>query len=237
MSKPKKGVYIAIPNYRQTVVTSLAGWLFSLSPPPEETFYLDAVVMQPVDSCRNEIVHRFLSESKLEWLFMVDDDIVPWPTILDMRFKGHLIISGITYICKKGVPLVCGVTDRWRDKVRFGGIKEGPRDPIEVIGVGAGALMIHRSVLEKLRPPWFRFTYKYDGRRAQGEDLYFSKKAKKGGYTLWIDPASPCGHIHQMDIRQNAELLSAALECSSVAEFSKKHGLLDEHKVTKKKKK
>lgn len=237
VSKPQKGVYIAIPNYRGTVVTALAGWLFSLSPSPDETFYLDAVAMQPVDSCRNEIVHRFLSDSKLEWLFMIDDDIVPWPTILDMRLKGHLVISGLTYITKSGVPIVCGISERRGNNVLFGGFKEAQGDPIEVVGVGAGALMIHRSVLEKMRPPWFRFTYKYDGRRAQGEDLYFSKKARKAGHTLWLDTTCPCGHVHASDIRLNAAMLSVALDSETPEEFSKFFGLLDPNKDALKKKK
>ena len=236
MSKPEKGVYIAIPHYRQTVVTTLAGWLFSLSPPPDETFFLDAVVMQPVDACRNRIVHHFLKDSKLEWLFMVDDDIVPWPNILDMRFKGKLIISGLTYIAKHGVPLVCGITERWKDKVRFGGVQEGPRDPIEVEGVGAGALMIHRSVLEKMKPPWFRFTYKWNGEREQGEDLYFSQKAKKARYSLWLDPGSPCGHMHMLDIREQAVIVGHAIDASDADEFSEKLGLIDPRKPKNKKK-
>ena len=236
MSKPEKGVYIAIPNYRQTVVTTLAGWLFSLSPPPDETFFLDAVVMQPVDACRNKIVHQFLQQSKLEWLLMIDDDIVPWPKLLDMRFKGKLIISGLTYIIKHGMPVVCGVTEHWKDMARFGGIKEGPNDPVEVEAVGAGALMIHRSVLEKIKPPWFRFTYKWDGERKRGEDFYFSDKAVKAGYSLWLDPASPCGHIHMLDIREQAVLVSAALDASSVKEFTDKLGLIDPRKPKNKKK-
>jgi len=236
VSKPEKGVYIAIPNYRETVTMALAGWLFSLSPPAGESFFLDPIVMQPVDAARNALVSRFLGDSNLEWMFMIDDDIVPWPAILDLRNRGHLIISGLTYITKKGVPIATAITKRYKNQMRIGGIIEGPRPPVEVVGVGTGALMIHRSVLEKIKPPWFRFTYKYDGRRLQGEDLYFSKKARKEGFTLWLDPSFPCGHIHRMDIRQQAQMLGVAIDSSDMEEFADSCGLLDPSKPKPKKK-
>lgn len=227
MGDYEKGVYIAIPNYRRVTVTGLSGWLFSLSAPPGESFYLDALPIQPVDCCRNELARRFLDDSALEWMFMVDDDIVPWPTVLDMRQRGHRIISAMTYITKRGVPMATLATRRRKNQVCIGGIPEGNLDPVEIVAVGTGALMLHRSVLEEINPPWFRFTYTRDGRAVQGEDFYFSKKARRAGYKIWVDPSCPCGHFHVSDIRENAALLMKALDCKDLDEFSQFFGLLD----------
>lgn len=220
-----KAVQIAIPNYRQTVISTLAGWLFSVVPPEGWSYLLDFVYKQPVDACRNAIVKRFLEDNPAEWLFMIDDDIAPWPTVLEMVEHKKKIISALCYIHKAGVPVSTCVLKRKKDWVKFGGAGEGSNEPLEVQGVGTGALLIHRSVLEKIKPPWFRFTYKTDGTVLQGEDFYFSQKAKKAGYSLWLDSSRPCGHIHPIDIREEAALIQVALSCEDAQEFEEQVGL------------
>lgn len=220
-----KAVQISIPNYRKTVVTVLAGWLFSIIPPEGWTYLLDFVSKQPVDACRNEIVKRFLEQDQAEWLFMIDDDIVPWPTILEMTQYNKKVISALCYIRKNGVPITTCVLKRKADWVKYGGMKEGTGEPLEVQGVGTGAVLIHRSVLEKVKPPWFRFTYNADGTMRQGEDFYFSQKVKKAGYSLWLDASRPCGHINLSDIRLEAGLVNVALSCEDAREFEEQAGL------------
>ena len=63
----------------------------------------------------------------------------------------------------------------------------------EVTCVPAGFLLVKREVFEKLEKPWFiygdpelkkRFGHTEKG---PGEDVYFSIKAVKAGYKLWLD--------------------------------------------------
>lgn len=69
-------------------------------------------------------------------------------------------------------------------------------------GVGTGALMIHRSVLEQMRPPWF--IYKGD----EGEDLLFCQRVREElGLPVYVDMSTMCGHLTletktQADFRQ-----------------------------------
>lgn len=224
MAKYDAGVHIAIPNYRGVLVQRLAGWLFTLDCPPGEKLALDMNAQQPVDACRNALVKRFLQGSNIEWLLMVDDDIVPWPTLLDMRHLGLPIVSALTYIRKGGLPISCAARKRKGNWVEMGGIFENQDKPVEVVGVGTGALMIHRSVLEKINPPWFKFTYKDNGTKAQGEDFYFSKKARKAGYKLFVDTTCACGHVHLADIREEGALLQAALDSESMQDFEERMG-------------
>jgi len=224
MLKYDPGVYIAIPNYRGTVVQGLAGWLFSVEGSTGEKIMLDMHSQQPVDACRNKLVTRFLKKSNLEWMLFIDDDIVPWPTLLNMRELGLPVVSALTYTKKGGVPIACAAISRHENMVRFGGIGENQDKPVEVVGVGGGALMIHRSVLETIKPPWFRFTYKDNGQTAQGEDIYFSQKAIKAGFKLHVDTTCPCGHVHLADIREEAARIAVALTSGNPQEFHEKMG-------------
>ena len=225
MPKYEPGIQISIPNYRSVLVQGLAGWLFALDCPPGEKLALDMHAQQPVDACRNTLVKRFLTTSNIEWLFMIDDDIVPWPTILNMRDHGKMIISGLTYVKKNGLAISCAATKRRKNWVQMGGIFENQDELVEVVGVGTGALMVHRSVFEKIKPPWFRFTYRDNGTSAQGEDFYFSQKAQKAGYKLYVDTKCPCGHVHLSDVREESALLQLAADSPTIDEFTKRLGL------------
>jgi len=224
MPKYDPGVHIAIPNYRGVVVQRLAGWLFTQECKPGETLALDMYGSQPVDACRNTLVQHFLQGSNLEWMIMIDDDIVPWPALLGMKDLGLPIVSGLTYTRKNGIPIACAAMRRKGNWTEMGGISENQDKPVEVVGVGAGALMIHRSVFEKIKPPWFKFTYKDNGTAAQGEDFYFSQKARKAGYKLYVDTKCPCGHVHLADIREAGAQLQMAIDSKTTDEFQDRLG-------------
>jgi len=106
----------------------------------------------------------------------------------------------------------------------MGGILENQDALVEAVGVGTGALLVHRSVFETLRPPWFKFTYRDNGTKAQGEDFYFSKKARKAGFRLWVDTTRPCGHVHLADIREECAQLQLALDSKTTEEFEDRMG-------------
>ncbi len=63
-------------------------------------------------------------------------------------------------------------------------------DLIECDGVGCGCLLIHRSVFEKIKPPYFVMNQGKYG----GEDFYFCRKAKRAGFKIYADPGVLCGH-------------------------------------------
>ena len=56
---------------------------------------------------------------------------------------------------------------------------------IEVDATGTGCVMIHKSVLEKIDSPWF-----YN----LAEDFYFYEKARKAGFSVYIN--CNCKVIH-----------------------------------------
>jgi len=64
--------------------------------------------------------------------------------------------------------------------------------------LGAGSILIHRSVFTQIEPPWF--TYSYDGfwqNLWPGEDVGFSKKCKEAGIKMYVDPDCRSPHISE----------------------------------------
>ena len=57
----------------------------------------------------------------------------------------------------------------------------------EAFSVGAGVMMIKTSMLWALELPLFDIVWDDYHRNYIGEDVYFCKKAREAGYTIWVD--------------------------------------------------
>lgn len=62
---------------------------------------------------------------------------------------------------------------------------------LELDGVSAGCLLVHRRVFEAIEEPWFKWNEEWHA----GEDFYFCRKAQQAGFKIWGDPSVVCGHI------------------------------------------
>ena len=60
---------------------------------------------------------------------------------------------------------------------------------LEIGGCGAGCLLIHRSVLDKIGKDWFSF------KRDCSEDYYFCLAATEEGFKIYLDMSVQCGHL------------------------------------------
>jgi len=109
---------------------------------------------------RNVIVQWFLKETKLPWLVMLDDDMIP---VVDTQalLQSPADITG------------CHVIGRGGSHVH--GHNDGH--------IGAGAMKISRHALETIRKPWFRIVDAQDGLSiAQCECGFFCEKARRFGF-------------------------------------------------------
>ena len=61
--------------------------------------------------------------------------------------------------------------------------------------VGAGVLLIKMSVFDKLKKPYFAFTYDKNGQVIHGEDGSFCKKVKEAGMDVWCDSSLEIFHL------------------------------------------
>uniref|UniRef100_A0A6M3JN48 Putative glycosyltransferase n=1 Tax=viral metagenome TaxID=1070528 RepID=A0A6M3JN48_9ZZZZ len=179
-----------------------------------ETIYIDEGHIFDVGKARQQMVEVFLTIPKATHLLFVDDDIAaPKADCLLGMFQfmdAHpaSIVSGLYYNKNPPhAPLLMSLTER-DGKILFGfPYKDRIIEKNLVLKVGAvpaGFLLIPREVFEKIPPPWFVYgdpelnaKQIVQGENV-GEDIYFSIKARKYGYDLWVDTRASLLHYVPM---------------------------------------
>lgn len=157
----------------------------------------------PYDHARNAACQQTL-ECGADWLFFLDSDVrPPADTVLRLMARRQPIISGV--YARRSPPVGLPVMMRngqWVTDYEPGSI-------IEVDVVGAGCLLIHRSVLEKFKEnplgkergkPWFDWRVDMGGLlppgEAMSEDFCFCLHARRQfGYRILVDTGVQCKHI------------------------------------------
>lgn len=153
----------------------------------------------PYDHARNAAVHQFLA-SPFEWLFSLDSDVIPPPdAILRLLGRNVPIISGVYHRRSPphGVPVMIR-NSQWVTKYTRGEV-------LEVDLVGAGCLLTHRSVYERIPPqrpgkPWFDWRVDLKGtgvvpdHECMSEDFSLCMHWKKHGLKVLVDTSVQCRH-------------------------------------------
>lgn len=218
----KKNIVLAIPNRDASsqMTAQLANFIHKVGEDemPETGDYnlkVSFSYLQPVDANRNKMVKSFLEDEDNEWLLMVDNDVVPPMNILEMVDYGKKVVSGTVTIKKKGVPQPVIVKQRDDGKYRQIGLSEyydevGEDGLVEVDGVGTGCLLIHRSVLEEMSPPWFKFVYNEDGTLKLGEDFYFGEMLRQNDVPMYVSSDHVCSHYRKTDLTEFAQIVGRA---------------------------
>ena len=98
----------------------------------------------------------------------------------------------------------------------------------ECDAVGMGVMLVKAEVFRRLKYPWFQIHYMPNARIWMGEDMYFCKLAKAGGYKIWIDHSlsNEVGHSgsfvflhdHTADAAQENDVAEAARLIEEAAE-------------------
>lgn len=178
---------------RELVTTRWAFSLRTLKVPPNSNIAVYAGM--PYDHARNTACEAMLQQG-YEWLFFLDDDVImPDDGLLVLRGLNLPIASGVYYRRHEPV-LPCALVAR-PDGARqwVPGVEPGTLMHVDL--VGAGCLLIHRSVLEKMPAPWFEW---WSDRKdlpepeRLSEDFAFCYKARKMGLTIVLDGRVICMH-------------------------------------------
>lgn len=160
----------------------------------------------PVDTARNEVCRTFLDDDGGDWLLFLDADMRhPRDLLARLLLHDRMIVSARYQMRKAPFHTVA---------MRKAGA--GPHDYKaidaqgglhEVDAVGAGALLIHRHVLEDLRfeaghdaDDWFRYQTGPKGLRTTSEDMWFCERAKASGFRVWCDLDTVCSHVAQFEV-------------------------------------
>jgi hypothetical protein len=197
-----KRIYVAILN-QGAIRPELANLLTAISHDPQYRLTITYPADRPITNNRNRIVKDFL-QSKASHLLMIDSDIVPHSTPLDLVRHNKDVVG---YPCPQ-----------WRqgdiywvavDKTAEGykPIPPERRNGIrQVDAIGTGCIMIKRKVLETLTAP-FIDTLNDDGTLQLGEDFSFCEKATEAGFEIWCDWRAPCSHFKSIDLFEILRLI------------------------------
>jgi len=190
-----KKVLCCIPtlgNIRIELAKQLYGWKQRYG-----TFF-DVYPSQtrPLYEARNECVHIFL-ESDASYLFFVDSDAVPPFNAIEQLLSHGFekkIVGGLCHEIKrdsdgvlKTVPLI--LKKRGRSGYKISNTKTN--GVMSVDATGTICVMVHRSVFTSMQEPWFN---------NRAEDFYFYERAKKAGYSIYVDCNCPVQHLVEVAI-------------------------------------
>ena len=208
-------VVVGILNRADFVYRDMLKVAFAFQKKPGDLFLFEGN-KPAVDISRNIIASTALKEGA-EWCFFLDDDVVAPPNVVQRLMQHNLpIVSGLYWrrhpdglwpevfrIDHSGIPKP--MKDEDLRQMGVGG-------PIECDAVGAGMLLIHRSVLEKMAPTVPKWNvspeieenltiYEFfklimQDRVTLSEDVVFCSRAKGLGYKIYCDLGCRAGHLY-----------------------------------------
>lgn len=192
-----KTVLMAVPT-RGMVSMEWAMALRHLYIPAGVTLEVQGLAGLPIDDMRNEFVATFL-KGNYDYLFFNDDDTLLPPKALERLLERDLdVVSGLYYRRVTPIEPVAMVDDPSVGGTGIRCIKEYGIGLMPVDYVGAGCLLISRKVLETVEYPWF-FWARNDPRvlipERISEDLYFCRKAREAGFSIFLDASIRCLHV------------------------------------------
>jgi len=162
---------------------------------------------------RNIVVKTFLETTDSEWLLMIDSDerlsVDAWLKLIDTAHHiDRPIVSGLVFAAffdnddnLRPVPTIYRMIESGLESIDNYEVDS----VMEVDATGTGCLLIHRSVLEKIREnatenqgkDWAWFVEGAIAGTYFGEDLLFSKRLKSLGYPIYAHTGAVLPHHKQ----------------------------------------
>lgn len=149
---------------------------------------------------RSTFAHYALKDPDVTHLYFMDSDVVPPDGTLSKLLDHDLPIVAGVYPMIANIPVWSFKTNGW-----WADRNEPLGDElIKTTACGGSTLLIKREVIEKLKKPCFKITYKAidDERRCydEGEDEYFCRIAIEAGYDVMVDPTIICKHYNYKEL-------------------------------------
>lgn len=171
---------------------------------------------QPWDVSRNAIVKDAIANGSTHLLF-IDSDVVPPPDAFERLLKHNLpVISGL-YYCRHRTDMDVGnlpialppVPAMWLDNGQgsYAPITRWNSQLVQCAVVGAGFLLIHMSVFQRLdnelnrNGSYFKWTSginntEYEeGKPGVSEDFFFCRLLGELGIPIYVDTTIKCQHM------------------------------------------
>jgi GT2 family glycosyltransferase len=142
-------------------------------------------------------------------LFFVDDDMTFPADTLDRLMEHKKEVIGVN-LYSRCLPLRSTIIFL-PESYNLDGESFDPIIPdhiFEVEGCTGGCLLIDLSIIDKLEKPWYGFEVNEFGVTLLGEDVWFTRRARKAGYKVWCDPTIVVGHIGDMNFSSDNTLIN-----------------------------
>lgn len=201
--KDKIKVLVAIPRaggtYPEAVdnQVDIAHYLGSLEARSNFKFFMASIGRLFVAKAREEFA-RYTVEMGLDYLFMIDDDMICPPTLFESLYKRDVdIVAPLAFQRRSPYyPVIYKQKTGWDEVSReryFANetVKNYPKDTLfQCDAVGFGAVLIKRWVIEKMPEPRFMST------TPNGEDILFCYHAReKLGAKIYCDTSVQIAHL------------------------------------------
>jgi hypothetical protein len=179
-------ILIGIPTGSGHVDYRFASSLAALTLSTDTTLIWIPRVM--IDTARNEIVKKALSDNFTHLLMLDDDMTFPSETLTQLLSHDKDVV-GVQAFKRRDPYEPCVYK-----------MKEGKNYPvlvkdfIEVDAIGTGIILIKVDVFKKISYPFFWTDYDKDGTH-WGVDFRFCQKARDAGFQIFCDPDLDIGHI------------------------------------------
>ena len=171
---------------------------------------------------RNLIVREFLKQDHVDWLLMIDTDMVWKPGVISRMLDiadpdtvpvlGALAFGMASFGELTPFPTMYGTQKDANGNIHFDRVVEFPEDTLcPVAGTGAAFLLVHRGAFEAIPERdddmfrWFA-EERIEGHMI-GEDLVFCRRLGEAGVPIYVHTGISVGHIKH--IIADAELYHA----------------------------
>jgi GT2 family glycosyltransferase len=163
-----------------------------------------------ISTARNKIAADFLTRTA-PWLLMCDTDMVFPGDALDRLIAAadpveRPVVGGLCYSPVAGggpYPTMYELVEKGPGRIGFIRPETIPENRlVRLSATGTGFLLIHRSVLEKVRDvsgdeaaPWFREMPAGEPMALMGEDLTFCLRCGAAGIPIYVHTGIKVGHM------------------------------------------
>ncbi len=154
--------------------------------------YNDSARQRIIDS-RN-ILRQKVLDGDYEYFFSLEQDVVPSKDVIQ-RLLSHdkKIVTGVYFSYQTNNDVTLLVPLLWKkvkgEEVKFMLEKEVLEPKLMEVGAcGLGCILIHRSVLEKVK-------FRYNKGDKGFDDMWFCKDASDAGFKIFADTSVKCKHL------------------------------------------
>ncbi len=147
-----------------------------------------------VYEARNIIREKVLKEGYDYLMSIESDHLVPKDIIENLLAHKKKVVGGWYYSRRNDGTSIVNLLPPWQGR-KEPNFKSEP-NLIKVFSMGTGAILIHRSILEKIKFRWEEYTYEDTGTKAGWwDDIWFYVDAQRQGIPVWCDKSLYVKHM------------------------------------------